>query len=50
MKKTILRKIFNRIIHLLARFCPGTCKVRPFLHNLRGLKHMVKLPSGMKSN
>ena len=33
-----LRRIFNRWLHLLARFLPGSTNVRPFLHRLRGVK------------
>ena len=38
MKKKILRRTFNRILHLLAMFSPGASTVRPFLHRLRGVK------------
>jgi acyl-[acyl carrier protein]--UDP-N-acetylglucosamine O-acyltransferase len=32
------RRIFNRILHPLARFLPGSTTLRPFLHRLRGVK------------
>jgi acetyltransferase-like isoleucine patch superfamily enzyme len=34
----IFRQIFNRILHLVARFSPGATTIRPFLHKLRGVK------------
>jgi acetyltransferase-like isoleucine patch superfamily enzyme len=30
--------MFNRILHLMARFLPGSTSLRPFLHRLRGVK------------
>lgn len=36
--KNFLRRIINRILHGLARNCPGAMTVRPFLHRLRGVK------------
>jgi serine acetyltransferase len=36
--KPLLRRIGNRVFHLLARFCPGATTVRPRLHRLRGVK------------
>jgi len=43
MKKSVLRRSFNRILHLMARFAPGSQSLRPFLHRLRGVtvKHGV---------
>ena len=38
MKKSILRRIFNRIVHRIARSVPGYSSLRPFLHKLRGVK------------
>jgi acetyltransferase-like isoleucine patch superfamily enzyme len=38
MIKTLFRRIFNRWLHLLARFCPGGKTIRPFLHRLRGVQ------------
>jgi serine acetyltransferase len=32
------RQFFNRVLHLLARFLPGSTTLRPFLHRLRGVK------------
>ena len=37
-KKPLLRRIFNRVLHSLARSCPGAMTLRPFLHKLRGVK------------
>ena len=28
----------NRVLHLVARFSPGTITLRPFLHRMRGVK------------
>ena len=36
-KNSILRKVFNRVIHQLARIMPGARSIRPFLHRLRGV-------------
>lgn len=38
MKKAVLRRIFNRVLHLMARLLPGSTNLRPFLHRLRGVK------------
>lgn len=38
MKKSILRRLTNRILHLFARYSPGATTLRPFLHRLRGMK------------
>ncbi|HEX4997497.1 MAG TPA: acyltransferase [Terriglobia bacterium] len=38
MPKSALRRVSNRILHLLARFLPGARSVRPFLHRLRGVR------------
>jgi len=38
MGKTLARRMFNRILHLMARFLPGSTNLRPFLHRLRGVK------------
>ena len=38
MGKLLLRRVFNRILHLMARFLPGSTSLRPFLHRLRGVK------------
>jgi hypothetical protein len=37
MKKSLLRRVFNRLLHILARNCPGALTLRPFLHRLRGV-------------
>jgi acetyltransferase-like isoleucine patch superfamily enzyme len=37
-KKSAPRRVFNRILGLLARFLPGATTLRPFLHRLRGVK------------
>jgi len=38
MRKSLLKRIFNRAFHLMARFLPGSTSLRPFLHRLRGVK------------
>ncbi len=38
MHRTLVRRMFNRILHLMARFLPGATNLRPFLHRLRGVK------------
>jgi acetyltransferase-like isoleucine patch superfamily enzyme len=38
MKKSLVRRSLNRVLHLLARFLPGSESVRPFIHKLRGVK------------
>ena len=38
MKKTLIRRIINRILHQLARVAPGATTFRPFIHKLRGVK------------
>jgi len=38
MKKSLLRRTFNRFLHSVARKCPGAMTVRPWLHRLRGVK------------
>jgi len=38
MKRSLLRRVFNRLLHLMARFMPGSTSLRPFLHRLRGVK------------
>jgi acetyltransferase-like isoleucine patch superfamily enzyme len=37
MKKSFLRRAFNRILHSVARRAPGSQSLRPFLHRLRGV-------------
>ncbi len=38
MKRNLFARIFNRILHMLARTLPGATSLRPFLHRLRGVK------------
>jgi acetyltransferase-like isoleucine patch superfamily enzyme len=38
MNKHWPRRIFNRLLHLIARTLPGAKSLRPFLHRLRGVK------------
>src|SRR5207244_12759369 len=38
MKKSFLRRAWNRLLHQLARLLPGATSLRPFLHRLRGVK------------
>lgn len=37
MKKCFVRRVWNRILGMLARFAPGATSLRPFLHKLRGV-------------
>ena len=37
-KKTLIRRVNNRILHLIARFSPGAETFRPYIHKLRGVK------------
>jgi acetyltransferase-like isoleucine patch superfamily enzyme len=37
-KKSILRRVTNRILHQFARVLPGATSIRPFLHGLRGVQ------------
>ena len=36
--KTLIRRIYNRLIHRFARALPGSTSVRPLLHRFRGVK------------
>jgi len=38
MKKSAPRRVFNRILGMVARFAPGATSLRPFLHKLRGVR------------
>jgi acetyltransferase-like isoleucine patch superfamily enzyme len=38
MKKSLLRRIMNRLLGNLARVLPGATSLRPALHRLRGVK------------
>jgi serine acetyltransferase len=37
MSASLLRRMSNRALHVLARFSPGCTTLRPFLHRLRGV-------------
>jgi len=36
--RALVRRGFNRTLHMMARFLPGGKNLRPFLHRLRGVK------------
>lgn len=38
MAKGNIRKLYGRVLHLVARFAPGGTSFRPFLHRLRGVQ------------
>lgn len=38
MKKSVVRRVSNRILGMVARFAPGATSFRPFLHKLRGVR------------
>jgi serine acetyltransferase len=38
MGKSFLRRVWNRLLHQLARLLPGATSLRPVLHRLRGVK------------
>ena len=38
MKKSVLQRILNRVLGLLARILPGATTLRPALHRLRGVR------------
>ena len=38
VKKSIVRRVWNRVLGMLARFVPGATSLRPFLHKLRGAR------------
>lgn len=38
MHKSLLRRMMNRVLHLVAQFAPGATTFRPFLHKMRGVK------------
>ncbi len=46
--KSIIRRIFNRFLGLLAEFAPGATTLRPFLHKLRGVKIYGKVFIGQE--
>jgi heptaprenylglycerol acetyltransferase len=35
--KSLLSRVLNRALHLMARMLPGSRSLRPFLHRLRGV-------------
>jgi acetyltransferase-like isoleucine patch superfamily enzyme len=37
MKKSVVRRVLNRALGMVARFAPGATTLRPFLHKLRGV-------------
>ena len=37
MKKSFFRRVGNRFFHMLARSCPGSTTLRPWLHRARGV-------------
>lgn len=38
MSKLFLRRAANRVLHMIARSCPGATTLRPMLHRWRGVK------------
>ena len=38
MRKSLPRRVANRILHITAQFAPGCTTLRPFLHKLRGVR------------
>lgn len=38
MKKTLIRRIWNRVLAKIARAAPGATSLRPWLHRLRGVR------------
>jgi acetyltransferase-like isoleucine patch superfamily enzyme len=38
VKKSVFRRVFNRMLHSMGRICPGATSLRPFLHRMRGVK------------
>jgi serine acetyltransferase len=38
MSKSVPARMANRLLHSLARVCPGATSIRPFLHRARGVK------------
>ncbi len=37
MSANLIRRVSNRVLHLVARYSPGSTSLRPFLHRLRGV-------------
>jgi acetyltransferase-like isoleucine patch superfamily enzyme len=42
-KKSILRRVSNRLLAAAARVLPGSTSIRPFLHKLRGVRIKGKI-------
>jgi serine acetyltransferase len=38
MRKSLIKRASNRLLHVIARYAPGAQSVRPFLHRLRGVR------------
>jgi acetyltransferase-like isoleucine patch superfamily enzyme len=38
MRKSLFKRVTNRVFHLIARNCPGSTSFRPWLHRMRGIK------------
>jgi acetyltransferase-like isoleucine patch superfamily enzyme len=38
MTKSLPRRVWNRVLGMVARFAPGATSLRPFLHKLRGVR------------
>lgn len=38
MHKSLLRRMLNWVLHLVAQFAPGATTFRPFIHKLKGVK------------
>jgi acetyltransferase-like isoleucine patch superfamily enzyme len=41
--KTVLWRLFSRILHLVVSFSPGTITLRPFLHRMRNVKISLRV-------
>jgi serine acetyltransferase/acyl carrier protein len=44
--RSVMRRSFNRVLHLLCRVLPGATSVRPFLHRLRGVRIQGRVAIG----
>jgi serine acetyltransferase len=38
VRKGVLRRLFNRVLHTMARTLPGSMSIRPMLHRWRGVR------------
>jgi acetyltransferase-like isoleucine patch superfamily enzyme len=38
LKKSLFKRILNRVLHLVVRMSPGATTLRPLLHRMRGVK------------